>query len=198
MNKLFPPELRTAAVVRRWSIVRVHNRDNIAEHSFFVTCYALAIARLLEWKGSLADLMFVAMMHDAEEFITGDMVSPVKHAVLDEAKFDRFVSEQMFIRLPLVATQLETIMESELGDHIEAIVKVADKVDAVIFLILEQRGGNQAVAPLYQDALNNLQAAWAKLIALLGGTPELEGRLWGNEIWPAIQAHWRYGSIGLT
>ena len=31
MNKLFPPELRTAAVVRRWSIVRVHNRDNIAE-----------------------------------------------------------------------------------------------------------------------------------------------------------------------
>lgn len=197
MNSLFPPELRTASVVQRWSIVRTLNPDPLSGHLFYTTFYTLQIARLIEWRGPLADLSFVALMHDAEEFITGDMVSPVKHEIVDEGKFNNFVAGQMKMRMPLVETQLQVIMESEWGSQIERIVKVADKVDAVIFLILEQRMGNLVLEPLYQDATANLAQAWRALSHELEMTKESRQALWDNEIWPAIQAHWKHGGVGV-
>lgn len=197
MNSLFPPELRTASVVQRWNIVRTLNSDSVAEHSFYVTFYALQIARLIEWQGPLADLTFVALMHDIGdgECITGDLASPVKHEIVDETKFNNFVSEQMRMRMPLVETQLAVIMESEWGDSIERIVKVADKVDAVLFLIIEQRMGNAVLEPLYNDALKNLNETWANLsneLPLVG-----QQDWWNNDIWPAIQSHWKFGGVGV-
>lgn len=197
MNNLFPPELRTAAVVQRWSIVRTLNPDPVSSHSFFVTFYALQIARLVNWPGPYADLTFVALMHDIEETITGDIVSPVKHAVIDEGASNNFISEQMKLRMPLVETQLGVIMESMWGSSIERIVKVADKIDAVLFLIIEQRMGNAVLAPLYQDALNNLAIAWSLMVEELGFTGSRPKQIWDSEIWPAIQAHWKHGGIGV-
>lgn len=201
MNSLFPPELRTASVVQRWNIVRTLNPDSVAEHSFYVTFYALQIARLVEWQGPLADLTFVALMHDVGdgECITGDLASPVKHEIVDEGKFNNFVSEQMRMRMPLVETQLAVIMESAWGSSIERIIKVADKIDAVIFLILEQRMGNVVLGPLYQDALKNLSEAWTFLGLELheGDIPQSHANLWNDQVWPAIQSHWKHGGVGV-
>lgn len=201
MNSLFPPELRTAAVVKRWSIVRTLADDLVSSHSYFVTFYALQIARLIDWAGPYADLTFTALMHDAEEFITGDLVSPVKREIIDEGKYANYVSTQMKQRLPLVEAQLEAIMDSEWASSIDRIIKVADKVDAVIFLITEQRMGNTVLGPLYQDALKNLIEAWSDLGAELYGdgisVSDAHVTLWQNEIWPAIQAHWKNGSVGI-
>lgn len=195
MNSLFPPELRTASVVRRWSIVRTFNDDPVSGHLFYVSFYALQIARLIEWQGPLADLTFVAMMHDIEETISGDIVSPVKHEIVDEGRYNNFIAGEMKARLPMIETQLGVIMESEFGDQIEKIVKVADKIDAVLFLIIEQRMGNTVLAPLYQDALSNLQRAWTALWG--AGDVVRYTILWDNEIWPAIQSHWKFGGVGV-
>lgn len=197
MNSLFPPELRTAAVVKRWSIVRTLADDLVSSHSYFVTFYALQIARLIDWVGPYADLTFTALMHDAEEFITGDLVSPVKREIIDEGKYANYVSTQMKQRLPLVEAQLEAIMDSGWASSIDRIIKVADKVDAVIFLITEQRMGNTVLEPLYNDALKNLTEAWADLHVELGTYSGRSLELWDNEIWPAIQAHWHHGSVGI-
>lgn len=198
MNNLFPPELRTASVVKRWSIVRLLQRpDSVAEHSFFVDFYALQIARLVNWQGPLADLSFVAKMHDIEETISGDIVSPVKHEIVDEGMYNNFISQQMKERLPLIETQLGVIMESEWGDQIGKIVKVADKIDAAIFLIIEQRMGNTVLAPLYQDALMNLENAWATLAVELNMQDEHRRGLWDDELYPALQSHWKHGGVGV-
>jgi len=202
MNYLFPPEFRTAAIVPRWTIVRTLAADNVATHSFFVGYYALQIARLLQWEGPLADLMFVAQMHDIEETITGDQVSPVKRAIIDEQRSAKFISDQMKVRLPLIEAQLETIMEGHWATNIERIVKVADKVDAVLFLINEQRMGNAVLASLYGDALENLVIAWHALgEELYGDSPTWDQHnhqaLWNNEIYPALQAHWKHGGVGI-
>lgn len=197
MNTLFPPELRTASVVQRWSIVRTINPDPVSGHLFYTAFYALQIARLVNWSGPLAGLTFAAMMHDIEETISGDIVSPVKKAIVDEGLYNNFISGEMKQRLPLVETQLAEIMESEYGHQIERIIKVADKVDAVIFLIIEQRMGNVVLAPLYQDAVTNLQNAWAALGRELEFAGILFARMWDDEVWPAIQSHWKLGGVGV-
>lgn len=208
MNFLFPPEFRTAAIVPRWTIVRTLAHDNVATHSFFVEYYALQIARLVDWHGPLADLMFVAKMHDIEEIITGDQVSPVKREIIDEARAANFISSQMKLRLPLIETQLETIMEAEHAQEIAAIVRVADKVDAALFLINEQRMGNAVLKPLYDDVMENLVLAWHMLGEELHGGEDstIENdviawdkyrALWNNELYPALQAHWRFGGVGI-
>lgn len=198
MNNLFPPELRTASVVQRWSTVRTINPDSVANHSFYVVFYAIQVARLIEWPGPYADLSYMALMHDAcEETFTGDLVSPVKRAILDDSKYANYVSEQMRERLPLVEPQLDAICSSMWGSSIDRIIKVADKVDAVIFLTLEQRMGNTVLAPLHRDAMENLILAWEDLGAELEMEKDRREALWNGEIYPALQAHWKFGGIGV-
>ena len=195
MNSLFPPELRTASVVQRWSIVRTLNRDSVAEHSFFVTYYAVAIANLVKWRGPLDALTFAALLHDADEFIAGDVVSPVKHGVFDNDKYEDFIERQMNSRLPMMRARLRVILDSEHGDTIKKIIKVADKVDAVIFLILEMRMGNSGISSLLTNAMENLYAAWLGLAGCDGVS--IPDEMWNDQIYPAIQAHHKYGSIGI-
>lgn len=197
MNPLFPPELRTASVVQRWSIVRTINPDSVANHSFYVCFYALQIARLVDWPGPYADLTFAALMHDVEETFTSDIVSPVKRQIIDAGALSNFVSEQMKERLPLLEAQLSAIYVSEYGLSIERIIKVADKVDAVVHLIIEQRMGNTVLAPLYADCLENLVLAWHDLGEELQRDEGLWREVWNNDVYPALQAHWKHGGVGI-
>lgn len=201
MNSLFPPELRTASIVQRWSIVRTLNPDSVANHSFYVCFYALQIARLVNWPGPYADLTFAALMHDVEETFTSDIISPVKRQIVDQAALSNFVTEQMKERLPLMEAQIAAIYESIWGSSIERIIKVADKIDAVIFLTLEQRMGNAVLAPLHADALENLVLAWHDLGVELYGdkvsTTDGHRELWNSDVYPALQAHWKFGGVGI-
>lgn len=196
MNPLFPPELRTASLVKRWSIVRTLQSDSVAEHSFFVSFYALQIARLIGWDGPLADLQFYASMHDIEECVTGDILGPVKRGIVDPERFEDFAVDAMRVHLPLIGRQIRTILESPRGPDIKAIVKVADKVDAVIYLTIEIEMGNARLGPLLNDATANLTAAWDALMVQTGmGTGP---SMWDNALWPAIQTHHKFGGIGLV
>lgn len=197
MNSLFPPELRTASVVQRWSVVRTFNPDSVSNHSFFVTFYALQIARLIDWDGPYADLTFAALMHDVEETFTGDLVSPVKRQIVDPGALSNFIDEQMKERLPLLGAQLSAIYESGDSVAIECIIKVADKVDACIHLIIEQRMGNTVLAPLYQDCLENLVLAWHDLGVELQHDDQQWKKVWNSDMYPALQAHWKHGGVGV-
>lgn len=204
MNLLFPPELRTSSIVHRWSIVRTIQTDNVANHSFYVTAYAVAIAQLLAWIGPLADLMFMALMHDArEETITGDIVSPVKERILDRDRRDDYINEKMIERMPMIEAQAQDIMTSDYWPDIESLIKVADRLDAVLFLVIEQRMGNVVLEPMYTKALAALREAWDNLSggsltnSDWGVSKDDFNKLWDDQVWPAIQAHWRHGGIGV-
>ncbi len=208
MNLLFPPELRTASVVHRWSIARLFNKDSVAEHSFFVTFYALQIARLVNWAGPYDELTFAALMDDVEETFTSDIVSPVKRQIVDEGALDNFVRDQMKERLPGMQAQLDAIYESNWGADIGRIIKVADKIDAAIHLILEQRMGNAAIKPMYDDVLENLVVSWHTLGEQLHGGDDSgidndqanwrrHRALWNDQVYPALQSHWKFGGVGI-
>jgi 5'-deoxynucleotidase YfbR-like HD superfamily hydrolase len=161
----FSPELRTASVVPRWSIVWTLTRDVLSNHSFFVTLYAEQIARLIHWNGDRGRLMFMALTHDLDETISGDIVGPAKHAMLDNDKAKAYLDRNMLERLPYVVQQDSAFQSLAPTMYAEAkkIVKAADRLDALLYLVVEKRLGNSVIAPRIPECWQSLADAWYKL-----------------------------------
>lgn len=199
--QLFPPELRTASIVPRWSVVWTLTRDTIANHSYYVTLYARAVAHVIKWSGNWSALMFLALTHDLEETITGDLVSPVKREIIDPVRAGDYIDLKMKERMPAVFDEIITISEGldnnlakrSMLDEAWTIIDVADRLDALLFLIGEQRMGNGVIAPRIPDAQNRLYSAWMKLPL---AADELQ-RLWQTVMLPVVRAHEDQGGIGV-
>lgn len=159
---LFPPEMRTAAIIPRWSVVFTLNRDTVSNHSFFVVFYARQVARLIGWKGDLGQLMYLALIHDLDEAVTGDIVSPVKKEILDPKRYRDYIKRKMEERFPGLIPELRLLEESAANEAM-AIVKVADRMDGLFFLLAERRMGNTVVSTRIDSATTMLHDAWEKL-----------------------------------
>lgn len=192
----FPPELRTLSVVPRWSIVWILTNDSVANHSYFVTFYAREIAKLIDWSGDLGDLMYRALVHDAEESISGDIIGPAKDEMLDNERAKRYLHDQMRLRMPFVPVNLDIMRAFDPVEDDEAwrIVKAADKMDALIFTIIEQRLGNNFISQHMPRAWTRFEEKWR---ALPAGAPLLDN-LWNDTIVPAMNEHLSNGGTGLT
>jgi 5'-deoxynucleotidase YfbR-like HD superfamily hydrolase len=192
----FPPELRTLSILPRWSIVFTHQRDYVAGHSFFTTLYARAIARLIRWPGNMGDLLFRALVHDAEESIVGDVVSPVKSQIIDDKRAEEYIYLQMQDRMPFIVEDLDTLADTAPDEDSEAwdIVKAADKLDALIFLVTEVRLGNGVVQPHLPRAWGKAEACWR---ALPANKDHLDF-LWSTCIVPAVKLHETLGGAGVA
>lgn len=197
MNHLiFPPELRTASVVPRWSIVWTLNKDTVTNHTFYVVFYAYHIAQMIRWDGPVAALMYKALVHDLDETITGDIVSPVKREIVDDERMGDYIRKKMSERLRVVTDELnnyEVGLNDKTLDEMDAIIKVADRLDALLFLIIEKRVGNTVIGPRIPSAMSNLEAAWRDLPEL----PDELDRLWATHVLPSIHAHETSGGFGV-
>lgn len=198
----FPAELRTAAIIPRWSVVWTLNRDVVSSHSYFVTFYSYQIAKLIGWQGSYARLMYMALVHDLDETITGDLVSPTKRAIIDLSRAATYIDEKMRERLPTVVETLDSFKDHG-GEDADAksIVTAADRLDALLFLTVEQRMGNRHVFSRCQDARERLREAW---MALPVDENDIHARgddylehLWKSVVEPAIAEHESGGGSGV-
>ncbi len=196
MANPFPPELRTLAIVPRWCIVNTTLKDNVATHSYYVTVYAYMIAKVIGWKGPKDFLMLSALLHDNNESITGDITGPVKASIMDEESIDESILELTDQRMEGLIQEYYDQCDDMVdpGDSGEAsdIVKVADKLDALFFLIMNQRMGNTFVEPALDGGMRSLEAAWRRLPA----EKILLEKLWATTMIPAIQAHRERGARG--
>lgn len=194
---LFSPELRTASIVPRWSIVRTVQDDFVAGHSFYVAIYARDVAHLLGWTGPKFELVYVALTHDLDELITGDIVSPVKKHIIDEDRAASFVDSRMRQRVPGVMDELNRISEglNEIWlDQIDAIIRVADRFDAAVFIATELRVGNKGLEGLFTRAKKVLESSWR---AITWVDKDSLSELWATVLLPAIDAHLTDGGEGL-
>lgn len=196
---LFPPELRTASVVPRWSVVWTLMRDTVANHSYFVAMYAYSVAKLIGWSQDLMLVTYLALTHDLDETITGDIVSPVKHAILDENRADDYIDQQMRQRLPTIAAELDALTccseprREKTVDEAFRIVTVADRLDALLFLLGEQRLGNSIITSRIPSAKSRLYAAFMELPKV---RQELDA-LWNTVLEPVIRIHQEEGGNGV-
>lgn len=192
----FPPELRTMAIVPRWSIVHVTQKDTVASHSYFVTVYAMMIARTIRWEGPKDYLMFSALMHDLDESITGDVVGPIKEYIIDPDRMNDYVDNKINERFESLVHEhyaLEEQCRMRQIEEADAIIKAADRLDAVLFLIMELRRGNTTIEPLIKTATNRLEASWRELPM----SKSDQDMTWQVLVLPALALHHTEGGRGV-
>lgn len=71
------------ASVFRFSALPVHHRESVAEHTFYVSFFALVIARDCILRGcevNVTILLQRCITHDLDESLTGDIIRPFKHS----------------------------------------------------------------------------------------------------------------------
>lgn len=123
-----------AGHVNRWQIVQTARQQTLAEHSFHVCALAGELALIAEWDG-MEDaerrlrLIFWAMYHDLIEVKTGDLASPFKECLRQAG------GAQIIQDAEKIADEEYYDLHMQVkGSEIEAVVKMADLIEAAYFL----------------------------------------------------------------
>ena len=181
-SKRFSHQFKDLVYIPRWSIIRNVRQQSVAEHSYFVTLYGLAIAKYVGYTGSMSILVRELMTHDLDEMITGDINSPVKWDVERKMKTmgrgDHRIRVQnilvgkvdhppgmQYTNLPVHDVSPST-MEEDCFDSI-AIRKVADVYEACLYLAEEKSMGNMSVDSGDNSLLRHLKDSLNLMIAEL-------------------------------
>lgn len=140
-------DLRAMAVVKRWGIVPTIKDQSDAEHTFFVICYVNDICTYLEVTDDvrLAALKY-AIWHDMDEILTGDAPGPhKKHFMIKNSNWVFKSMEKIFRRRTDRMYGKFTGQSEGKNEAMHAIVKAADLIESVLFLVEELRLGNTNV-----------------------------------------------------
>lgn len=129
------PEERELAHVPRWCIVRTIKQQSVAEHAFYVARYAIDISKVMGWPVR-TNLIEYCLKHDDAELHSGDIPAPFKQVI--KMPHDPF--PQRF----------------QLTRDEEVIAKMADILEAILFLIDEQLLGNKGVALVIAELRDEL------------------------------------------
>lgn len=140
-------EQMRASHVTRWHIVQTARKQSLAEHLFNVCILAVDLAGRIKWPGVMHHseklaLMNWALRHDLIEVRTGDIPTPFKK-VLKEM----YGGAVMHNAESSIDNDQSGLARLVAGTEIEAIVKMADMVDAIQF-VTDNGLGNHSKAVL--------------------------------------------------
>ena len=147
------------SAVTRWGIIRTLQKQTVADHSYRVTLLAEKVAR--DWFGlntpnDLYSVLRYALDHDKIEAVSGDFPSIIKD-VVNEKELERRYADVIHITSP--------------SDMAKNCVKIADRIEAIIFLRLEVALGNTTVQHVIDDVKESLRDYLSKM-----GRPDLWDR----------------------
>jgi 5'-deoxynucleotidase len=141
--------LRRLSNVPRWAVIPTIRNQNVAEHSYHVCSLALWLADrsapVARGSTTREQIMYAALYHDESESMTGDIAAPAK----------KWMDKLQFVNL----SKRLGIQEYE-NDEVKQIIKMADLLEAYLFLHEEISMGNQAVWTIMNDVSDNLVGAW--------------------------------------
>lgn len=142
--------------IRRWSLMRNTEPENVAEHSFQVAILTHALttiaSRVFGRSVDVNRATTLALFHDVEEVFTGDIATPVKHhnpALLRSLReMEVAAGEQLLTMLPpsLQPEYRELIRHTAAEPDLTVWVKAADKLAAYLKCVTETATGNREFA----------------------------------------------------
>ena len=191
---------RTAAHIKRYHTTPMYAQESVAEHSHFVAMITRIICYALEQAGHPVDTLRavdLAMIHDYEESVSGDIISTFKHSdpefvgLLDRLT-DRAI-DQVFETLPEdLATYYTALWRSHNAGSIEGqIVSVADKLAGLAFSHEQLRMGNQFMEPIYRRfvwLMSTVPFDWWPLVQHRVADGLADGPVEGAEHWSSTWA----------
>src|SRR5438067_3623685 len=142
---------RSAAHIKRYHTTPMFTQESVAEHSHFVAMITRLICYALEQTGSPVDTLRavdLAMIHDYEEAISGDIISTFKHSDTEftellERLTDKAI-DRVFENLPAdLAGYYTGLWRGHNAGSVEGqIVSVADKLAGLAFSHEQLNMGN--------------------------------------------------------
>ena len=159
--------------VIRYSGTKVLNKENLAEHSYYVSVLADGIAEDIEQKFDVSldryKILKYALYHDIEEIFTWDIVTPVKYKSKDlREKFEEVWNLILTEELESHFSENTHIAEMIIKAHNEydekkdevlenQIVKFADILQALSYTMSELHLGNTYLNGISQNLLVTLE-----------------------------------------
>lgn len=142
--------LRRLEHVPRWTIVPTIKRQSVAGHSFQVAAITVWLSDALAVPLTLP-MLLAALQHDAEEAVTGDIPTPNKTL--------------RGINPPKAKRTAE-----------ELIVKLADSLEALMFVTEEAALGNSTLTAIQNDIIDRATVTATDLVFVMGWERQADGR----------------------
>lgn len=143
-------------LIQRWVLMRSSVPETVGEHSFQVALLTHALCTIgCELFGKNVDAgraVILALFHDAEEVVTGDLPAPIKHhnpgMLRSVREIESLASQQL---LGMVPEQLRDVYRPLIDQHerdpdLMRWVKAADALDAYLKCAMELAVGNREFA----------------------------------------------------
>lgn len=134
---------------------RYHTADtltpqNVAEHSFGVAVFCMALCAA-EGAHASSALLMSAIMHDLAEHRVGDISSPIKRRNPELASLLRVAEGEEFMEGLYALLLPEGVQPFTLTLEEERKLKISDYLDGVMFCIRERRYGNAGINYVYAN-----------------------------------------------
>lgn len=158
----------------RWNSTTRIKDETVAHHSYWVALYTRMLAAELniQDRDRILDMVDYAILHDADEMFTGDVLHGVKYnsingqkmrELLDEYIDDRI--EEKFVKdnTAFFGTEsgayFATVMGHKNVTHVDKmIVKIADWLALIQYVLKEMKLGNREMGKRLQYACEGLSA----------------------------------------
>ena len=164
MSKFFA-FLSRMKYIERWSLMRLTERENIAEHSLLVawTAHALAVIENKFYGGNYdaCRIGMIGAYHETSEVITGDMPSPIKYFTPEIAtaykKVEKVAENKILQTLPPdLIDEFRCLVQPSKDE--KKLVKYADRICALIKCEEELSCGNAEFSKARETIENELRA----------------------------------------
>ena len=147
--------------IQRWPLMRNAVPEDTAQHSFQVAVLTHALCTIgrtvFGREVDAGAAVILALFHDAEEVLTGDIAAPIKHhddAVLRALRqIERLAAERLLDMIPpsLLSTYRPLIGQTDHNPDLMRWVKAADTLDALLKCRVEMALGNREFAVARQQ-----------------------------------------------
>ena len=146
LPRLTLADLARSGHVTRWHSVRTSRDQTLAEHHYMVTRISNRLAKEIIGPdlddSGLLRIMEYASLHDTPELLMGDLPSPLKRHI-EQISGDRNPIEAIEHEIAPWLTELKQSIRATHPEYL-LIVKLADIIDALVFISEEGIGAHAA------------------------------------------------------
>lgn len=170
---MFEQHQRLGCLMRFSNVPRLA-AQSVAEHSYCVTFLAMLVGDYLVDKDVPIDrlrLLKMALLHDVEEVISGDILKTLKHGKFKE-ELGKLNEQNMYYLTRLLGTKKEEYLdlwrETKDGDtSLAKIISFVDMIDRIIYCLKESHLGNNYFKELLEFEAKKLMD-WTVQLPELG------------------------------